>query len=132
MSLIHELKRRHLFRAGLAYIALGWVVLQFASIFTPILQLPPWTVRTLLWIGIVGFPVAMWCAWHYQMTPEGLKRRIDVRPEESNTGMTRRKLNRAILSFLIAALVLVLAERLYLLSQAEQQPAATSAPAYPG
>lgn len=124
MSLVKELKRRHVFRIGLAYLALGWVVLQFANIFTPILNLPPWTESVLLWIGIVGFPVALWCAWSFEMTDAGLKRTEDVEPGESITGITRSKLNRTIVSFLIAALVLVLAERLFLMRGQDADPPA--------
>src|SRR5262249_32284862 len=41
-SLFAELKRRNVFKAGIAYLALGWVVTQVTSTVAPAFNLPGW------------------------------------------------------------------------------------------
>lgn len=128
MSLINKFKHRNVFRVAIAYIAIGWVVMQFASIVVPTLNLPDWTMAALLIIGVLGFPVALWLAWSYVLTPEGVRPSDDVAHEDSASGVTRRKLNRIIITLLGIALILVLAERLILIQAASlDQPTGSAA-----
>ena len=55
MSLISELKRRNVFKVAVAYLALGWVVMQVTDIVVPALNLPPTINSIVVYIGIVGF-----------------------------------------------------------------------------
>ena len=59
MSLIAELKRRNVFKAGAAYLALGWVVTQVTSTVAPLLHMPEWIGLVVVWIGVIGFPFVM-------------------------------------------------------------------------
>jgi hypothetical protein len=46
-----ELKRRHVYRAAVAYAAIGWLVIQVATQVLPFLEVSAWVVRTsLLWL----------------------------------------------------------------------------------
>jgi TolB-like protein len=114
MSLIDELKRRNVFRVGVAYAVVGWVVLEVASIIAPALGLPDWSITLLLFIGVGGLPFALLFAWAFELTPEGLKRTEDVTPDSSITGETGTKLNGIIIALLSIALLLVLAERFFI------------------
>ena len=122
MTLIRELRRRHIFRIGIAYLVVAWVVLQLVGILTPAMNLPPWISTALLYIGVLGFPLALLFAWTFVLTPEGIKRTGEVPQDESITGLTRHKLNLAIVALLTVALVLVLAERIWLSRQLEEAP----------
>ena len=51
---------------------LGWVVLQVADVIVPALALPDWTITFLLVVGIFGFPFALFFAWAYELTPDGM------------------------------------------------------------
>ena len=44
----------------------------------------------------VGFPVALWFAWTYEITPVGLKRAADVDQTQSIVYKTGQKLNAAV------------------------------------
>ena len=44
MSLVEEIKRRNVFRVGIAYTIVGWLLVQIAATVFPILQMPEWTV----------------------------------------------------------------------------------------
>ncbi len=45
MSFIRELKRRNVFRVGIAYAVIGWLVLQLSDILLSLLDLPDWIGR---------------------------------------------------------------------------------------
>jgi TolB-like protein/thioredoxin-like negative regulator of GroEL len=104
MSLFAELKRRNVFRVAAAYILIGWLVMQIGEVMAPALHLPEWIVSALAFFVILGFPFAMFFAWAFEMTPEGLKREKDVRRDQSVTPVTGRKLDFAIIGLLVLAL----------------------------
>jgi len=69
-----ELKRRHVFKVGVAYIVLAWVILQVTDLFADNLSLPGWAFRLILFLLVIGFPIIIMFAWAYDLTPEGVKR----------------------------------------------------------
>jgi len=111
MSLFAELKRRNVFRIGIAYGITSWVLLQIIDVVGPILELPPWTPKLVLVLLGVGFFPALIFAWAFELTPEGLKREKDVERTESITASTGRKLDRIIIGILSIAIVLLLVDR---------------------
>ncbi|MEP5567105.1 MAG: hypothetical protein ABJN62_04660 [Halioglobus sp.] len=110
-SLVAELKRRNVFRVALAYIIVGWVVLQVAETLAPLMQLPEWTVSLTLYIGIIGFPFALLFAWAFELTPQGLKRSNEVAAEDSITNVTASHINRLLTLLLVVALGMLVGER---------------------
>ena len=134
MSLFVELKRRNVFRIGIAYMVLSWLVLQVADVVVPILELPEWVAKLVLFLLIIGFPFALFFAWAYEMTPEGLRREEDVDRSQSITTQTGRKLDRAIIGILVVAVALLLFDRFAGRSietppaQSEEQSASIEAP----
>lgn len=71
---IDELKRRKVFRVGVGYLIGAWLLLQIADATFEPLQLPPWSTGLVLWLLVLGFPVALFLAWALEVTPEGIKR----------------------------------------------------------
>jgi len=49
-------------------------VIQAADVIFPRIPLPEWTVSLVVWLAILGFPVALALAWVFERTPEGVKR----------------------------------------------------------
>jgi TolB-like protein/Flp pilus assembly protein TadD len=113
MSLFEELKRRNVFRVGIAYLVLGWVLLQVVGVVVPILQLPDWVARFVLLMLLIGFPLILIFAWAFELTPEGIRREKDVDRSKSVTSQTGRKLDRVIIGCLTLAVVLLLADRFW-------------------
>ena len=116
MSFIEELKHRNVFRVGVAYIALGWVVIEVTDTLAPALNLPDWTLSLVTWIGIIGFPFALLFSWAFELTPEGLKLEKNVDRSQSTTEITGRKLDFIIIGLLIAAVVFLVVDN-YLLTE---------------
>lgn len=73
MSFLSELKRRNVYRVAVLYIIVGWVVLQFAEVFTSLVALPEWTGSLILLLLCVGFPISLVLAWAIELTPEGIR-----------------------------------------------------------
>ena len=92
MSLIAELKRRNVFRMGVAYAIVAWLLVEVASVFMPSLHLPDWTLTLLVFFVILGFPLALVFSWAFELMPEGIKPAKEVAPAESIRQLTRPKL----------------------------------------
>jgi len=123
LSLIDELKRRNVFKAGAAYLALGWVVTQVTSTVAPLLHMPEWTAQVVVWIGVIGFPFVIMFSWLYELTPEGLKREREVDRSASITHITSRRLDYIIIGLLVLAIGLFAFDRFV---PRKAEPAATA------
>lgn len=80
-----ELKRRNVYKVAIAYAVVAWLLMQVASQIFPFFQIPNWTVRLVVLLLIIGFPVALILAWAFELTPEGIKRAEDVDVSKSIT-----------------------------------------------
>jgi TolB-like protein/cytochrome c-type biogenesis protein CcmH/NrfG len=112
-----ELKRRHVYRVAIAYAVAGWLLVQIATQVFPFFRIPDWSVRLIVLLVAIGFPIAVILAWVFEMTPEGIRRTepadsMEARPV-SATHQIGRKLNILIIIVLVLA-VAVLAWRQFL------------------
>jgi len=104
MSLIEELKRRNVFRVGIAYVVVAWLTIQVADVVLDNFGAPAWIFRVLLFLLAIGFPFAMIFAWAFELTPDGLKRENEVDRTASIAPQTGKKLDRVIIAVLLLAL----------------------------
>ncbi len=118
MSLIAELKRRNVFRVGVAYAIVAWLLIEVASVLLPTFNAPDWVMQAFSSLVILGFPLALIFAWAFELTPEGIKRETAVAPDESITHVTGRKLDFAIIGLLAVAVVYFAVDK-FVLEQAE-------------
>jgi adenylate cyclase len=72
-----ELKRRKIIRVLIAYVVVGWALIQIADATVDPLHLPEWSSTLVVWLVGLGFPIALILAWIFDMTPEG----IEVTPD---------------------------------------------------
>jgi len=119
MSFFNELKRRNVFKVGVAYAVAAWILLQMIDVVGGILVLPEWVPKFMLLLLVVGLVPALIFAWAFEMTPEGVKREKDVDRSQSITPQTGKKLNNTILTLMALAIVYLLFDKF-------------SAPAQPG
>jgi len=114
MSFFEELRRRNVFRVGVAYAIAAWVLLQVFDVIGEILELPPWGGKLILVALAIGFILALVLAWAFEVTPEGVKLEKDVDRSQSVTHETGRKLNRATLVLMAIAIAYLLFDKFYL------------------
>jgi TolB-like protein len=107
VSLVAELKRRNVFRVGAAYAVLAWVVMQVVDIVLPTFDAPRWVNQTLLFLIILGFPVALVLAWVFDLTPDGIKATSDLASETSKRPQAGQKLNYLITAGLALVVVMM-------------------------
>jgi TolB-like protein len=100
-----ELKRRHVFRIGIAYLMVAWLLTQVVGVISPIFDLPPWFPRAVIILLGIGFPVALILAWAFELTPEGVKRTDDLDEEspQRKAVSTGRKLDFVVIVALVLA-----------------------------
>src|SRR5580765_677788 len=68
-----ELQRRKVFRVAAAYVIAAGFIIQIGSAVIPAWELPNWTLRLVIVLLLVGFPVALILAWAYDVTPQGIQ-----------------------------------------------------------
>src|SRR2546423_9771801 len=85
-----ELKRRRVYSVAVAYVVVAWLLIQVATQVFPFFNIPTWIVRLVVLLSFLGFPIAVVCAWAFEMTPEGIKLEADV--DRRVTRKTGRKL----------------------------------------
>jgi TolB-like protein/NOL1/NOP2/fmu family ribosome biogenesis protein len=127
-QLLNELKRRNVFRVGVAYIVGAWLLAQVAELALDSFDAPGWVIKTILLLLALGLPISLFFAWAFELTPEGLKKEKDVDRSQSITQDTGRKLNTFIMSILVIAVGLLLADKfIFQLEQDAPAPAEASA-----
>lgn len=105
-----ELKRRHVYRAAVAYGMVAWLLTQVATQVFPFFDIPNSAVRFVVVVLLIGFPIAMLLAWLYEFTGERFVREEDVDPgARKNAG---RVFNFAIIGILLLLVAVLLYGRL--------------------
>ena len=66
-----ELQRRKVYRVAAAYIIAAGFIIQIGSAVFPAWDLPNWTLRLVVVVLLMGFPIALILAWAYDVTPDG-------------------------------------------------------------
>lgn len=72
-SFFEEVKRRKVYRAAAAYVTAAFIVIQLASAVFPAWEMPPWALRLVIIILLIGFPISLILAWALELTPEGIR-----------------------------------------------------------
>jgi TolB-like protein len=104
MKLLHELKRRNVFRVGTAYVVVAWLVIQVVETIFPAFGFGMHAVRVVTIGFVIGLIPVVIFAWVFELTPEGLKKERDVDRSGSITARTGKALDRFIMLSLALAL----------------------------
>lgn len=74
MSLFKELRRRSVFKVGIAYVVIAWLVAQVLQLVFESFGTPDWVMKTVLTLLATGWPLALFFAWAFEVTPDGIKK----------------------------------------------------------
>ena len=125
-SLIVELRRRNVFRVGMAYLVFSWLVIQIADTVAEPLGLPGWTLTVVIWSSAIGLPFALLVGWAFELTPDGVRRSAEVPPDETIRRRIRFRWNALIITLLSAAIVVLLVDRIWLQSTSTPAPGSSN------
>ncbi len=112
MSLIQELKRRNVIRVGVLYLVASWLLLQLTDVLSSLLSVPESAGSIVVMLLVLGFFPVVIFSWVYEMTPEGLKREVDIDRSQSVSPDTGKKINTLIVVLLVIAIGGLVADRL--------------------
>ena len=76
MTLFAELRRRNVVRVGIAYVVIGWFLAQIAEFAFENFGAPDWVLKSVVVVLLLGLPLALFFAWVYEITPEGVKKEL--------------------------------------------------------
>jgi len=74
VRLLYDVSRRNVVRVGTGYLVGAWVAAQVAELLFPLLDLPSTALRWLVVLLACGLPLALWIAWRFDLTPDGVER----------------------------------------------------------
>src|SRR5438093_3223778 len=103
-----ELQRRKVYRVAAAYIVAAGFLIQMASAAFPAWELPNWSLRLVIALLLIGFPIALILAWAYDITAKG----IQITPQ---TGTHRR---RNLILLIVTAVIVSASAGFFLLPRA--------------
>lgn len=127
MSLFQELKRRNVFKVAIAYIVVSWLVAQVLQLVFESFGTPDWVMKTVLVLMAMGLLFALFFAWAFELTPDGLKRETDVDRSQSIAPQTGKKLNYTIFFVMLLAIGYFAWENYALKQAPANAPAQTAA-----
>jgi TolB-like protein/Tfp pilus assembly protein PilF len=87
-NLLNEVGRRRVARVAVVYAAVAFALLEAADIVIPALGLADWTIRWVIALALLGFPLTLLLAWVYDLTPRGVVR---TKPLEEEGIEVRRR-----------------------------------------
>ncbi|HEX7515688.1 MAG TPA: hypothetical protein VF345_00220 [Chthoniobacterales bacterium] len=68
-----ELQRRKVYRVAAAYVIAAGFIIQIGSAVLPAWELPNWTLRLVVVLLLIGFPIALILGWAYDITRQGIR-----------------------------------------------------------
>jgi TolB-like protein len=122
LSLIAELRQRNVFRVAAAYAVAAWLVLQLADILLDNFGAPEWVFKSLVVFLAVGFMVALFLSWAFELTPEGVKRAAEVTPPAPGEVRPRKPIDRWIVAGLLVVIAVMVGERIWFADGGDPTP----------
>ena len=108
-TLISELKRRHVFKSTIAYLAISWIIIQIASIILPAFDAPEYAIKAVIYCLAVGLVFWVGFSWVYDLTADGIQKTDDRPDDEETLNSTNKRLNKVIAgSISLSVLILII------------------------
>jgi TolB-like protein/Flp pilus assembly protein TadD len=107
---LEEVKRRKVYRVAAAYVIAAGGIIQLASAAFPAWELPSWTLRLVIVLLLIGFPIALILAWAFDVTAQGIRTTPTVAP--------RRQVRRNVIMLATAGVIMSAAVGFFVLPRA--------------
>ncbi len=127
MSFFEELKRRNVFRVGTAYVVAAWVIIEVSSLILDVYEYPDSVMKLLIALLALGLPFAIFFAWAFEVTPDGIKREADVDRSPGSPPQVSNRLNIITIGLVVIAIGLLAIDR-FVVEQPERSPVDVESP----
>ena len=115
-----ELQRRHVVKAGIAYLAIAWVITEVATAVLPLFSIPEVFTKWLVVLLAMGFPIWLILAWVYDFSWGSIQKTEDVPFDAEVSRKKNIGLNRVIIGGLAIAVILLLVNTLRMSSKMDE------------
>jgi TolB-like protein/Tfp pilus assembly protein PilF len=102
-----ELKRRKVFRVVAMYAATAFIILEVVDIISPALSLPSWTLTSVVIVLAIGFPIAAFLSWIFDITPQGLLKTKPFKDDENWEVIQKPTSRKFTLNNIVVAILLI-------------------------
>ncbi len=116
---IAELKRRHVFKAGIAYLIVAWVIAEVASLALSTFEAPPYIMKTLVFMLGIGFIFNLVFSWIYDITPDGIQKTETLQQNPAKSKLKSGRLNKVIIASLSLAVLILLYNQIWNVTKVE-------------
>ena len=110
-NFFEELRHRNVIRVAIAYAVVGWLLAQVTDLVVDAFNLPDSFLQMVIIFLALGFPVTLFLAWAFELTPEGMKKAREIPADAPKDPRSGRVLNRIIIATLILAIAGLIWER---------------------
>ena len=125
MRILGEMKRRNVFRIGMAYIVASWVVIQIGEIIATNFGAPPWVMGVLITFVIAGLPIVLFFTWTFAITTDGIRKESDLLKVDTLTRTSGHKLDYITMALLAVVVGMVALDRYMPVPEGPQTAKAT-------
>ena len=122
IGLLENLNQRGVLETGLAYLILGWPLIQVADIVFKQLQIPQWAGTFVTALVIAGFPIALIVSWFIEFR-DGRAVLHVLSPADARRRRFSRTYVSVLSSLVMAAVIVIIYDRSIGLPQPEPPPA---------
>lgn len=112
-GLFDELRHRNVFRVAAAYLVVGWLIAQVADLAAGAFNAPDWFMQMLIVALLLGLPIALFLAWAFELTPEGVIRADEMPADGAKDPRAGRVLNIVTIGGLTVAVLLLALDKWY-------------------
>lgn len=123
MKILGEMKRRNVFRIGMVYIVASWVMIQMGNIVAKNFGAPDWVMGVVVTFVISGFPLALFLAWTFALTTDGLRKESDLLTHPNLVRTSGDKLDYVTMALLAAVVGMVALDRYMPMPEGYEKPA---------
>ncbi len=123
MSVLSELQRRNVLRVAIGYLAAAWLLIQIVETVFPVFGLSTASIRVIIILLSIGFPLVLIVSWLYELTPDGWKLEKEVDRSKSINRNTSKKLDHVIIIVLTLAVGYFALDKFLLADQRVQEMA---------
>jgi len=102
-TFFEELRYRNVFRVAIAYIVASWLIAQATDLAADAFDAPDWVMKMLIVVLLIGLPIALFLAWAYELTPDGVVKAEDLPEDMPKDPRSKSQLNRVTLVALVIA-----------------------------
>lgn len=80
-SIWSELRRRNVIKVAATYAVVAWFLIEISSLLLPTFEAPQWVLKVFILLIGLGFVLALFLSWAYDLTPQGVMRAdgVDLR-----------------------------------------------------